>query len=319
MRQSKSIFQHPLVLTASALLCCALWGSAFPGVKVGYALFHIDDPGSQILFAGYRFFLAGVFTLLLGSLLERRFLTLRPSSLPLVFGQGLLQTTAQYTCFYLGLAHTTGAKGSILNASSTFFSILAAHVLLRNEPLTRRKVLGCLVGFLGVLLMNLAPGGWESRFAWNGEGLVLLCSIAYGVSSVTLKQLSSREHPTTITAYQFLFGGGVLVLIGLAAGGTVSGFTPQSAALLLYLALLSTVAFTLWAVLLHHNPVGRVAIFGFSIPVFGTFFSVLVLREQAVTPQTLAALGLVCLGIWLVNRTPSAPDPQPAACARRKD
>lgn len=305
MSHAKSMVQKPLCLTALALLCCALWGSAFPCVKIGYTLFQIQTPGSQILFAGYRFFLAGVLTLLLGSLLERRFLTIQLTSLPRVFGQGLLQTTAQYTCFYLGLANTTGSKGSIINASSTFFSILAAHFILKNEKLTKRKSLGCLVGFLGVLFVNLTPGGLDHSFAWNGEGLVLLCSIAYGVSSVTLKCISKQESPTAITAYQFLFGGGVLILIGWCSGGKIAGFTPASAALLGYLSLLSTVAFSLWAILLKYNPVGKVAIFGFSIPVFGVCFSALFLQEQAITLQTLAALLLVSCGIFIVNFKPT--------------
>ena len=305
MNSSKSIVQHPLSLTALALLCCGLWGSAFPAVKIGYTLFQIETPGSQILFAGYRFFLAGVLTLLLGSLLERRILTIRLSSLPAVFGQGLLQTTAQYTCFYLGLANTTGSKGSIINASSTFFAILAAHFMLQNEKLTTRKGVGCLVGFLGVLLIHLTPGNLDHSFVWNGEGLVLLCSITYGVSSVTLKSISKREGPTAITAYQFLFGGAILILIGLCSGGKIAGFTLQSTALLGYLSLLSTVAFSIWAILLKYNSVGRVAIFGFSIPVFGVCFSTLFLHEQAITIQTLAALLLVSVGILIVNLSPT--------------
>ncbi len=41
---------------------------------------------------------------------------IRRSSLPYVFGQGILQTTVQYVCFYIGLSNTTGAKGSVINA-----------------------------------------------------------------------------------------------------------------------------------------------------------------------------------------------------------
>lgn len=44
------------VVFALALLCCALWGSAFPCVKIGYEWLAIEGAGSQILFAGYRFF-----------------------------------------------------------------------------------------------------------------------------------------------------------------------------------------------------------------------------------------------------------------------
>jgi drug/metabolite transporter (DMT)-like permease len=253
----KACLQKPAVVCLLALLCCALWGSAFPCIKIGYQWLHIEGAGSQILFGGYRFFGAGILTFLIGSLLEKRPLRLQPRSIPFVMGQGLLQTTLQYVCFYIGLAHTTGAKGSVINTSSTFFAIFIAHFLLKNEKITVQKLVGCLVGFAGIIVINLDQGLFTGSFQLFGEGMVLLSSIAYGASSVTLKLFSHRERPITITAYQFLFGGGVMTLIGLLCGGQISGFTVPSALLLLYLSLLSTVAFSIWAMLLKHHPVGN--------------------------------------------------------------
>ncbi len=297
-------YQNTGVRVILALVCCALWGSAFPCVKIGYEMFEIRGAGSQILFAGYRFFLAGILTFLMACLLERRIVRIKKSSVPYVFGQGILQTTIQYVCFYIGLSNTTGAKGSVINASNAFFAIIMAHFLLKSEKVTWKKALGCVIGFGGVIVINLAPGAWGSGFHLAGEGLILLCSFAYGTSSVTLKMISGKESPAAITAYQLLFGGALLILIGLAAGGRVEHFTARSSGLLLYLALLSTVAFTLWAELLKYNPVGRVAVFGFSIPVFGVALSALLLGEDIFRLQNLAALLLVSLGIIVVNLPP---------------
>lgn len=290
------------VVAILALICCALWGSAFPCVKIGYDLFCIETVGSQILFAGYRFFLAGVFTWILGCIFEKRILTMNKSSVPYVCGQGLLQTTMQYFFFYIGLANTTGAKGSVINASNAFISIIAASILIKSEKMTWRKAIGCMVGFMGVILVNLAPGGWGEGFRLTGEGFVFICAVCYGTSSVTLKLISHRESPMTLTAYQLLFGGGVLAVIGLIAGGEVSGFTVQSTVLLVYLALLTTVSFCIWTTLLKYNPVGKVAIFAFSIPVFGVALSALLLGEQIASVKTLAALVFVSIGIIIVNR-----------------
>ena len=295
-------YQNTVTRTILALLCCALWGSAFPCVKIGYELFHIEGAGSQILFAGYRFFMAGMFTFLLGCALKKRIITMKISSVPYVFGQGLLQTTIQYICFYIGLAHTTGAKGSVINASNTFFSIIAAHFLMKSEKLTARKVIGCLVGFVGIIIINLEPGAWSSGFSWLGEGMVLVCAFSYGMSSVTLKMISDREEPVTITAYQLLFGGAVLIAIGAITGGKVQGFNMQSTLLLLYMSLLSTVAFSIWAELLKYNSVGNVAIFGFSIPIFGVALSAVFLGEQMASVKNLAALVCVSIGIIIINR-----------------
>ena len=63
--------QNTAVVWLGAMLCCVLWGSAFPCIKIGYRLLEIDsaDTATQILFAGCRFALAGVLTILIGSVL----------------------------------------------------------------------------------------------------------------------------------------------------------------------------------------------------------------------------------------------------------
>ena len=87
-------------------------------------------------------------------------------------------------------------------------------------------------------------------------------------------------------------------------GGRVSGFTIPSSLLLLYMAMISAVAYSLWGILLKYNPVSRIAVFGFMNPVFGVILSALLLGEnnQAFSLYGLAALILVSLGIFLVNR-----------------
>ena len=76
--------------------------------------------------------------------------------------------------------------------------------------------------------------------------------------------------------------------------------------LLVYMGLISAVAYTVWGILLQHNPVSRVTIFNFMTPLFGVLLSAVFLGEwqQAFSPRTLIALVLVCLGIYVVNRMP---------------
>lgn len=296
------ILRKPAVLCTLALICCALWGSAFPCVKIGYQLFSIKDTGSQLLFAGCRFFLAGILTFIMGSILEKRILRMKKSSVPCIFGIGFLQTTLQYVCFYISLAHTTGVKGSVINACNAFVTIVIAHFVFKDERMTLKKGIGCLLGVAGVVIINLSPGAWGSGFSMAGEGMMILCTLVYGASSVLMKLISDRGTPMEITAYQLLFGGAVLILTGAAAGGKISGFTLKSSALLFYMALLSAVAFSVWTSLLKYNPVGKVAIFGFSIPIFGASLSAIFLGEQIFKLKNLVALICVCVGIILVNQ-----------------
>ena len=280
--------KNPAVVCALSLLCCALWGSAFPCIKLGYAWLDIEGTGSQILFAGYRFFLSGVFTFLIGCIAEKRLLTMKRSSVWHIFRQGILQTTVQYVCFYIGLAYTTGTKGSIINASQGFVAIIAAHFMLKSEKMTWKKAAGCILGLAGVVAVNLAPGGMGSGFTLQGEGM--------------MKMISDEESPMTITAWQTLMGGALLIVIGVLMGGRVDGFTPKSAALLIYMALLSTVAFSVWTILMKYNPVGKVAVYTFTIPIFGAVLSGIILGENMFELKNLIALVLVSAGIIIVNK-----------------
>lgn len=294
--------QNPAAVCALALLCCALWGSAFPCIKLGYEWLDIEGTGSQILFAGYRFFLSGIFTFVIGCVIERKFLTMKRSSVWHIFRQGLLQTTVQYVCFYIGLAYATGAKSSIINASQGFVAIIASHFMLKSEKMTWKKAAGCVLGLTGVVVVNLAPGAWGSGFSLKGEGMIVLCTVVYGISMVLLKMISDEESPMTITAYQTLMGGTLLVLTGAAAGGHVGGFTAKSVILLIYMALLSTAAFSIWTILMKYNPVGKVAVYTFTIPIFGVALSGLLLGEQILEMKNLIALVLVSAGIIIVNK-----------------
>lgn len=93
---------------------------------------------------------------------------------------------------------------------------------------------------------------------------------------------------------------------GFIAGGRVSVFTAQSVTLLIYLAIISSVAYTVWGILLKYNPVAKVAIFGFTNPIFGVILSGIFLtneKGQAFNFQTLIALALVSLGIFIINKS----------------
>ena len=142
-------------------------------------------------------------------------------------------------------------------------------------------------------------------FTLLGDGAVLLAALANGFSISLFKRYAEGEDTLTLCGYQFIVGGGLLLLTGLCFGGTLPHFTGQSLLLLGYMVLLSAVAQTVWSALTRYNPVGRGAVYGFLNPVFGVLLSALLLREgqQAFTPYSLAALVLVCVGIFVVNRS----------------
>nr|WP_223395902.1 DMT family transporter [Caulobacter segnis] len=286
-----------------AVLCCLLWGSAFPAVKAGYALLHVakTDTASQMLFAGWRFLAAGLILLVL-AVLNRKPLAVPKDQVARVVGLGVFQTTLQYVFFYVGLAHATGVKSSIMNATGAFFGVILAHFLFPDDRLTPRKVAGCLLGFAGVLAVNLGGKGLDFEFSLLGEGFVVAAAFVLAAASIWGKSISQKVDPMVMTGWQLSIGGAGLLAIGFAGGGALTGFDARSLALLAYMAGLSAAAFALWSLLIKHNPVGLLAVFNFLIPVFGVLLSALFLHEPVLAWKNAAALALVCGGIWLVTR-----------------
>lgn len=105
-----------------------------------------------------------------------------------------------------------------------------------------------------------------------------------------------------LSGYQFTAGGLVMILIGFLMGGRIHTASMPAMILLIYMALISAVAYTLWGILLKYNPVSKVSIFGFTNPVFGVILSAIILREGNVFGmKDLIALVLVSIGILIVQ------------------
>ncbi len=303
--ENKILLKNKIVVCLLAIVCCLLWGSAFPSIKIGYRLFEIgaSDSMSQILFAGIRFFLAGVLAIIFGSILQKKILYPKKESWGMVCTLSIFQTILQYFFFYMGLAHASGVKSSIINGMSTFFAILLACLVRKQERLTANKVVGCVLGAVGVIIVSLAGGSIGEGFAINGEGFILVASVSYAISSVLIKEYSTKENPVTLSGYQFIIGGIVMMFVGLLAGGRLHMTSSAGIPLIIYMALISSVAYSIWGVLLKYNPVSSVTIYGFTNPIFGALLSAMFLAEwKTITIKYLIALGLVSFGIYIVNR-----------------
>lgn len=301
---TNEFFTNRKVIILLASFCCLLWGSAYPAVKTGYLLFNIpaDNIPSKLVFAGYRFALAGIFVLLIALILKRNIFSFTKKNIGQIVLLGLTQTLLQYIFFYIGLGYTTGVKGSIMNATGTFFSVILAHFIYNNDKLTSNKVIGCIIGFIGVMTVNFSADLLNFSFSIKGEGFVMFSAFILSAASIYGKKITQTLDSTVVTGCQLFIGGLFLALSGYMFGGSITGFTSKSTLLLIYLALLSSAAFSLWAALLKYNKVGVISVFNFLVPVFGTILSAIFLGEDILQFKNLFALILVCIGIILANK-----------------
>lgn len=303
--QKASFLQKTWGVVAIAFLCSALWGSAFAGVKIGYQqwMIHSNDWASQMIFAGIRFTIAGGMAWAIGSLFAKKLLFPTRKNFPNIGILSLFQTILQYFFYYIRLAHTTGVKASIIVASNVFIAILLSTFVYRLEKVQCEKWIGCIVGFLGIILCNLNGLQGSIRFSFTGDGFIFLCTIASGFSSVLMKKYTTEENPVLLSSWQFLFGGLILWGIGILSGGKMRIISPYSVIIVLYLSFVSAAAYSLWAILLKYNPVSKVTIFGFLNPICGVAISAILLKEyNTINILNFVALLLVSIGIYLVNR-----------------
>jgi len=303
---TEKLFTHPLGILAAATGATLLWGSAFPIIKLSYAELAIgkEQVYEQILFAGYRFTLAGLLILAFMKLMGRS-VAYQRGSWKGIAKIGATQTLLQYVFFYYGMSGSTGVQGSILAGTTSFFQILVAHRMFSNDRITTRKLAGLLVGFMGVVVVGWSGGASGVQFGLP-EVCLLLAMFFGGFGNVLSKKESERLDILYMTSYQMLLGGAALCAIGAAGAGPLPfSFAWSSLGLLLYLAFLSAVGFALWNTVMKYNKVGSISMYLFLIPVFGVFLSALLLSE----PLHLAvwlALALVAAGIVIVNRKPAS-------------
>ena len=302
---TRSIYTNKRNIVLLATLCCFLWGSAYPCIKIGYKLFNIptNDIASKFVFAGIRFFLAGLIVLAIAVVMKKGIFSFSKKDILRISFLGLGQTSLQYIFFYIGMTFTTGITGSIITGSGTFVSIILAHFIYKNDKINKSKILGCIVGFTGVVLANLNNGSLlKSSFSFKGEGLIMLAALSLSIFSIYGKKITQKLDAFIVTGYQLAIGGFILVILGYGLGGQLVGFNFKSIILLIYMALLSSVAFSIWTILLKYNKVAVISMFNFLVPVFGAILSAVFLGENIFDIKLLASLMLVCSGIFAVYR-----------------
>ncbi|MBF1624017.1 DMT family transporter [Prevotella sp.] len=303
MTQTKSIFQQPLWVTIFALTAAIAWGWAYPLIKLGFSEFAIsaDMTASKMLFAGIRFCLSGLIILAIAGSKKRDFKVRRPIDWWYILLFCMMNTTLHYAFFYFGLSHSEGSRAAILNSLSVFSVVIFACIFFKSDRMTVKKIIGCIVGFAGILSLNL--GGAESgKFTWLGDGMIILNALCGASASLLTRGLGKRVDVFVGTGYSLAIGGALLIIPGLMMGGELPQITLLGITYLLLLIAISTLGFTLYNKLLTCNPVGKVAIYNSLIPVVGAVTSCLCLDETFYIKYMIAG-ALAAGGIYIINKS----------------
>lgn len=296
------IFQRPVWVVAFALTAAMAWGWAYPLIKLGFAEFGITQTmtAGKMLFAGVRFTLSGLIVLSIAACTKRRFSVATSSSWFYILLFALLNTGLHYYFFYVGLSYSAGARAAILNSLGVFMLVLLACVFFKSDRLTLRKIAGCVIGFAGIMALNLGAAD-SGSFTFMGDGMIILNAFCSAFAGLMTRGLGKRVDVFVGTGYSLTFGGLMLVLPALLMGGGLPNVTLAGVVILFLLICISTLGFTLYNKLLTCNPVGKVAIFNSLIPVVGAITSCLCLGEPFYFKYMIAAV-LATSGIYIINK-----------------
>lgn len=288
-----------MVLLAS--LCQALWGVVFPVIKKSYELFSISGVGSTLLFASIRFMIAGVILLLLDTFMEKRFPVLDKKGYASVFMLGTIQTGLAYAFQYIAMISASSINCSILNGTGVIFSTIIAHFISKDDKMNGRKVLGGVLGFIGVLVCFLWGGKLEG-FSLKGEGLMLLSILTFVTGTNLSRIVTTGIKSVVVSGYNLLVGGAELFILSLFLGGRIGNGGLYGIMCLVFLSLTSCVCLYLWTALSSANSVSKVAVFQCINPITGAIAASLLLGENVFQPKYIVSVLLVTISIIIITK-----------------
>ncbi|MBO3286296.1 DMT family transporter [Paenibacillus sp. FSL M8-0228] len=273
-------------------LLVVLWGISWPIYKVAL---EFTPP---LLFAGLRTLLGG---LLLGVILVPRWNRIRWKENWRVYAiSGIFNVVLFYGLQTVGLMYVPSGLFSVLVYLQPVLVGIFAWMWL-GEAMSRLKVLGLVIGFLGVAAVSV--GGFSGHVAMAGVILAIITAVSWALGTVYVKKVNQRVDSLWLVAFQCTLGGVVLTGAGTVteSWSDIVWNVPYVSGLIFGTVLGISLSWLLYFTLVNSGDASKIASYTFLVPVISVFVSSLVLGE-AITAFLLIGLILIGLSIYLVNR-----------------
>lgn len=297
-----NIFKNKPIAMMLAVSCSVAWAFAFPLVKLGMSEFRIpqDDTGTKTLFAGVRFLLAGIAVLIIAKLMGRKVKPTGVQNWLIVLLFAVVNTSLKYFFYYIGLSYQSGSRSAIIDSMSTFILIVLACIFFKDEKMTLKKILGCLLGFGGIMLVNIGGSDLTSKFTLQGDGMLIMSAVASAFGGLLTRVATRKTDPLAATGIGLAVGGGVMSAAGLLMGGRLNTFSGKGIVIFICLVAISVYGFSIYNQLICYNPVAEIAIFNSLIPILGVILSCAILGEPFEVRYIVAGI-TVALGVCVIN------------------
>jgi len=279
---------HPVLFGVLVVATTFLMGSSFTVGKIG--LTYV----SPLLLVGLRFTLAG---LIMSVLVRRKQLPVNFAEWAKAFVIGMFQTAGVMGCIFLSLRTITAGESSILTFSNPLIVVIMGTVFL-GIRYRFMQWLGAIIGFIGVFVTL----GFHLQLT-SGTLLGLGAAVSWSIATILIKQWGSQFNVWVLTAYQMLFGGSILLIMGVTIETPKLTINLVSVSIILWLAIMaSIVQFAIWFYLINEGDPGKTSAFLFLAPFFGVLTGWMLL-DEVVNWYVYAGGTLIFIGIFLVNWT----------------
>jgi len=283
------------------LVLAAVWGSAFMAINAGLAYFP------PVLFAALRYDIAGVVMLAYAAIVVDDPIPRGRDEWVVVAIGATLLIAAYHAFLFIGENDpaVTSAVAAVIVSLSPVLTTVFARAFLPSERLTLIGVLGLIVGLVGAVVLaapdpaNLTGGGTVAKF------LVLLAAAAFALGSV-LTRASDADIPIeTMEAWSMLLGAGLMHLLAVGLGESLTdiAWTSEAILSLAYLAIAASgLGFLIYFYLLDELGPIEINLVSYVAPIFAAVSGWLFLNE-GITLNTVAGFLIICVGFTLVKRS----------------
>jgi drug/metabolite transporter (DMT)-like permease len=255
--------------------------------------------------AGLRFALAAV-AITCWALATGRSLRIRQEQLPqlLIVCIGF---TIQLSLFYLGLNRTYASRGVLIANLLPFFVLFLSHRFIPGESITWGKMVGIVLGFIGVVVMFSGTHGFRGVLH-AGDPIVLAAVTIWSCNVVYTKRIINDFSPFQLVLFPMVFSVPIFLIAGfLWDGRMVFNLNPTVIGAYVYQSLITAAfGFVAWNTMLKRFGASTLHAFVFIMPISGVVFSGLVLNEP-ITPNLFVAMVFIAAGILMVHLSPKRP------------
>lgn len=284
-----------------SLIVMALWGSLYPCIKVGYNAFDINgtDIPHILMFAGTRFAVCGVIICTIALIKKDKIETPKKKSIGIILLVGLFSIILHYAFLYIGISTTDSSKTALIKQLGSLLYVCFAFLFIKSETFNVWKIIGAVVGFLGIVAINFNGG---SVVFSSGDILIVFASVCTVVANILMKKIAKNNSPFWITGISQFTGGIILMIVAFIMGGGMLTFNWQAFGVFAYICSASMAGYILWNYILKTSDLSNMFIMKFAEPLFACIASAIILNENIFQWQYLIAFFLICMGIIIGNK-----------------